>query len=402
MLLINCATEVFGADALKVKVNAGKHDRISSVVSFDISKYAPNTNSVLLQDLSGNKKNVVPCQVVSDKSGKTVLYWIASGTIPAGTTRTYSISFGKKQAGSPTMSIEDNHKALVLKKEGHPILAYNYTVTPAPEGVDPAFSRSGYIHPAWSPSGNVLTNIQPKDHRHHYGIWNPWTHVIYDGTLYDLWNLGDKQGTVRARDIVSTYQGDVFNGYDANLDHVIFTPKGEKLIMKECWKVKSWDVPEGFLWDFESDLVPTSLPIILREYRYAGFGYRATADWTKSNCIMMTSEGKSRQQIDGTRARWIYITGQCANGKSGLLFLGHPDNYNAPQPLRIWDENANGGRGDAFINFAPTKNEDWQLQPGYPVRLRYRVFVYDGEMTSARAEQLWQDYADPAIVAPCE
>jgi hypothetical protein len=328
------------------------------------------------------------------------LYWILDGETRAGSTRTFVAEKAKRNPAEPApMEVEDNQKALILKKEGKCILQYNYAHTEPPAGVNRSYGRSGFIHPACSPAGNVLTTIQPKDHYHHYGIWNPWTRMEYDGKTYDLWNLADKQGAVKAGDIEGTYAGDVFAGCTASLDHCIFTPDGEKTIMNERWKIKAWNVPGGFLWDFESHLRPsTPLPILLKEYRYAGFGYRATEEWTKDNCEMLSSEGKTRQQIDGSTGRWIYITGATATGRSGLLFMGHPENYNHPEPLYIWDEKANGGRGDAFINFAPTKNKDWTLLPGEHYRLRYRILSYEGEMTAVTADRLWNEFAHPPVV----
>jgi hypothetical protein len=76
-----------------------------------------------------------------------------------------------------------------------------------------------------------------------------------------------------------------------------------------------------------------------------------------------------------------------------------PQNHNFPEPLRIWDQDQNGGRGDAFINFAPTKNEDWILEPGNEYKFRYRLFVFDGDITSAKAEAIWNDYATPVKVS---
>jgi hypothetical protein len=29
------------------------------------------------------------------------------------------------------------------------------------------------------------------------GMWNPWTHIEWQGKMYDLWNLKDRKGTVR-------------------------------------------------------------------------------------------------------------------------------------------------------------------------------------------------------------
>ena len=43
------------------------------------------------------------------------------------------------------------------------------------------------------------------------------------------------------------------------------------------------------------------------------------------------------------------------NDEGGIVMLSHPANYNHPEPLRIWDKKANGGRGDVFANFATDK-----------------------------------------------
>ena len=394
------ALPLFAARSLKVVVEAGDFERQDCVVSVSVPGWDVDRKSgVVMFEKVGKKKKPVKCQVIWKDDKTPVLYWVLDGITPSGESREFVIQQKKGSAGTGTMKVEDTGKALVLKQNGSEILQYNYATVFPPAGVDLSYQRSGFIHPAYSPSGNVLTAIQPKDHYHHYGIWNPWTRIEYDGKMYDLWNLRDKQGTVRARDIKPTYQGDICAGYKAGLDHYIFTSSGEKVIMNESWTVKAWNVGGGFLWDFESGLDPaTELPVLIKAYRYAGFGWRATEEWTKENCEMFTSEGKTRQEIDGTTARWIYTTGQCRGGRSGMLFLGHPDNYNSPEPLRIWNEGANGGRGDAFVNFAPTKNKDWKLMPGKHYTLRYRVFSYDGEMTRERADRLWNDFAYPPKV----
>ena len=112
-------------------------------------------------------------------------------------------------------------------------------------------------------------------------------------------------------------------------------------------------------------------------------------------------EGTRRPDSDGSRARWIFVNGPSPAGHSGLLIMACPANYNSPEPLRIWNEEANGGRGDVFINFSPTKNTSWQLQPGHTYRLRYRLYAFDGEMTPQRSMQLWRDFANPPLVI-CE
>lgn len=399
-LAIVCTTAM-AKNKWTLVVEAGNYDRTDCVVSADLTdRLNADATYVTLYELEGKKKKKELCQLVKGKDGSAILYFVLSGKTPAGTKRTYVVEqTAKNKPSTPVMQTEDTGKALLLKKNGTAVMQYNYAHTNPPGGVDPAYGRSGYIHPAYSPAGHILTTIQPRDHYHHYGIWNPWTRIEYEGKVYDLWNLGDKQGTVKARDIKEIYQGDIFTGYRAGLDHVAFTPSGKEVIMDELWDVKAWNNGNAFLWDFDSYLEPvTSSPLTLKEYRYAGFSWRATEEWTRQNCEMMTSEGKTRQQIDGSTARWIYTTGQCGNDRAGILFMSHPQNYNSPEPLRIWDENANGGRGDAFMNFAPTKNTDWKLNPGNEYKLRYRVLTYDGEMTAERANSLWNDFAYPPVV----
>jgi len=387
-----------------IEVAAQKPAYGSCLVRVPVSGLQINPSKpVTLYESINGKERIIPCQIAADESGKICLYWLLSGEMPANSKRFYRFETGKSKQRFPDLKITDTGKNLILKKGNNPILSYRYALSDPVEGIDSIFCRSGFIHPAWSPAGNVLTNSQPADHHHHYGIWNPWTRVVYDGATYDLWNLGDRQGTVAFKEMVDVCQGPVWTGFTARQDHLIFKENQKVCIMDELWKIKAWAVTDKgrdyFVWDFTSYLTPcTLLPVLLQEYRYAGFGYRATGEWTKENCIMYTSEGLSRPKIDGTNARWIYITGAVGNGKSGLLMMGYPENRKFPEPLRIWDEKANNERGDAFINFAPTKNEDWLLDAGKTYRLKYRVVTYDGDMTPEKAEQLWNDFANPPAV----
>lgn len=371
-------------------VNAGEYDRIDCTVKTDVGK---NANV----GVKASDGSYVPSQVI-EENGSNYLYFTLDGTTRAKEIRSFDIVRSKKAVSDlKEMNVIDDGDNIILRSGDKPILSYKYTVTAPPDGVDKVFQRSGYIHPAYTPSGFVFTNIQPRDHYHHYGVWNPWTKVEYKGRTYDLWNLGSKLGTVRAGDVTELYEGDVVSGFKAGLDHVAFTPEGEVIIMKEEWIVKVVDTGNGYLWDFESILKPsTDSPVIIKAYRYQGFSCRATAEWTRENSTMMTSEGLQRPEIDQTRARWIYVNG--ANGpdaKAGFMFLASPDNFNSPEPLRIWNQNANGGRGDVFVNFCPAKTTDWKLEPGNEYHLHYRVMAYDGEMTPERAEQLWRDFVYP-------
>lgn len=305
------------------------------------------------------------------------------------------------EAASPSkhpMNAVRSDSELTLGYGPQHLLRYHYGMH-YPAGVDSVFGRSGFIHPLWSPKGKVLTRITPPDHFHHYGLWNPWTQVEYKGTVYDCWNLNSRQGTVRFKSFVSVNEGEVFSQYQTVHDHIIM-PKsgGEKVILKELQTVTVYrPTDQYYIADISIRLNCSDGPVILKEYRYGGLGFRATEQWNKDNSVVITSEGKQRKEADGSKARWCLIQGAVDNGQAGLVMMSSPTNYNHPEPLRVWPEEI-FGRGDVYANFVPIRDMDWPLEPGKDYALNYRFLVFDGNVTPQFAEAAWQSFAHaPAV-----
>ena len=89
-----------------------------------------------------------------------------------------------------------------------------------------------------------------------------------------------------------------------------------------------------------------------------------------------------------TRARWCHIGGELEQGFAGTAILCHPDNFRAPQPMRLHPT-------EPFFCFAPSQLGEWQISPGQPYTSRYRFIVLDGPPDAQRLEQLWRQYAHP-------
>jgi len=56
------------------------------------------------------------------------------------------------------------------------------------------------------------------------------------------------------------------------------------------------------------------------------------------------------------------------------------------------------GDGQLFVNFSPTKMKSWLLTYGKEYTLKYRVMVYDNDITAAAANALWEDWAHPPVI----
>lgn len=388
-LLLICATSASAQElaAFKVTVPPSGTDAVPLNVVLDAITNEPDTLLALYEN-----KTRVPFQI--ENGNQRIMHWLAREG-----QKTFTL---KKEAGKSTApKITATAKAgeMTIAAGGKSLLQYVYKTIYPPAGVDTSYRRSGFIHPLYSPGGQVLTRVQPKDHYHHYGLWNPWTHTLYKGDTIDFWNIGNGKATVRFSKFVSQESGDVYAGYQAVHEHIKNKPKTD-VAMNEVQSVRVFQPgADYYILDFTSTLSCASdAPITLLKYRYGGFGWRTTEKWDNQNSEVITSEGKSRKEADGSKARWCIVQGAIDDAYAGAVMLSHPTNYNHPEPLRIWPENQYN-RGDMFANFSPTKDMDWPLIPGKTYVLRYRMLVFNNKMTKERAEAAWKVFANPPLVS---
>lgn len=394
------------AQLLHFYVDAGAYQRINTPVSVELEGVIKSdTLSFQLYEKVKGALVEKPFQV--EPSYVSRLWWILDGVTDAGKKREFFLYKNSLQKIQNAITSEITPDDIILKKGMSEILHYRKSVMYPPQGVDTAFKRSGFIHPMLSPSGNVLTRVKAPDHYHHVGIWNPWTKVRIGNHVTDFWNLYEKQGTVRFSGINSTVNGPVFGGFSVKQDHIDFQGlKPEELALNEVWDVRAWNTEpvagiNAYLVDLTTFLsVAGNDPIIFEAYRYGGgIGIRATAEWNKNNSTVLTSEGKTRKDADGTRARWTDLNGAFKDkGNSGITFFSHPANREHPEPMRVWPENQNG-TGDVYFEFCPIRLKSWDLNPGTVYELKYRMLVYDGKIDKTVADRIWNDFAYPPVVS---
>lgn len=365
-------------------------------ISLDELTFLPDSILSLVK-VEGNKKTPVPFQISNGE--KRILYWLATKETPQQKKQVYQL-VKNEVVNKNTIQAVKNNGAITIQSGDKNLVSYYYKTVYPPTGIDSSYKRSGFIHPLWTPHGQELTRIQPKDHYHHYGIWNPWTHVYFEKDTIDFWNIGDKKGTVRFAKFISATNGPVYSEFEALQEHVVFKKNGtEKVALNELQTVRVYKPEENkdyYFVDVTSKMSCASeSPFLIVAYRYAGFGWRTTEFWNNENCEVLTSEGKTRKDTDGSTARWYIVQGKLpGDDYGGAVMLSYPGNYNHPEPLRIWTLNTNG-RGDMFANFAPTKNKDWLLEPGKTYVLKYRLVVFNGKFDKEKAESAWQYFAKP-------
>jgi hypothetical protein len=376
----------------KIQVMAGQTDRQNTPVWVELGDplAAQVAAGVRLQEAG----KAVAAQLSVDKPAR--LCWILSGTTKAGATRTFELVKGPTPAGFEPVKLVKDDKSLEVIIGDRKVLRYNYAIVPPPEGKSPLYNRGGFIHPLWSPDQAVLTGIHAADHTHHMGFWMPWTHSVFEGRDVDFWNICDGKGTVRFKEFVDQQAGPVFGRFRVRQDHIdLKAPGGEKVALNEVWDVLVWNTGDSgaWVWDFTStQRCASNSPLQLPAYRYGGVGFRGTPEWKEGLADYLTSEGKTRKDGHGTRAKWCMMFGPTTKGPEGIVFMGHPSNHEFPEPMRLWPE------GDIFFNFCPVQQKDWVLEPGKDYVFRYRLYVYNGQRRAEQAEQVWQDFGNPPVV----
>ncbi len=408
VLLLFCCANLLVAQnqpLLTFAVSSGDVARHHSPVTASLEGVLlpESANGYELAERTPEGTTPVACQLLPGTP--TRLCWVLTGNTPSGKKRIYELRLAAAPVAPRGMTVKRDNGTLSVQQDGRDALRYQYGEATVPPGKTPLYRRGGFIHPLWSPKGEILTRVQPPDHTHHYGIWNPWTSTVFEGRKLDFWNLYKGEGTVRVSGLPTYSEGPVAAALAARHEHIDLTaphPDGFKAALEEDWRVQVWhsgapDAPR--VVDFQSIMhTATDSIFTIKAYTYQGFGFRATEKWDDNTARLLTSGGKGKADANGTRAHWIDARGVSAFGRSGALFMTHPHNHNFPEQLRIWTVGVNQGRENVFLNFNPAQEQDWALHPGRTYALRYRIIVYDGELSPEQMEGYWQDYAHPPQV----
>jgi Family of unknown function (DUF6807) len=372
-------------DAQTLTVEAGRFDRSDVVVSFPVSGGIDGKSTL------------------RDESGKTTALQVEAGQasfvladLKAGKSKQYRIV----PSNSSEMRVKATADERLLRVTSGADKIFDFRLQrelPEP-AIKAAFKRAGYMHPVYSPSGRVVTDDYPSDHYHQHGIMFAWTKTEFEGRHPDFWNMGDGTGSVEFDGIGNSWSGPVHAGFTARLRYVDLSAPKPVNVLNEVWSVHVYALQSGPKPHTAFDIVSTqrtagNSPLLLPDYRYGGMAVRGHRNWrTKENVTFLTSEGKDRLGGDDTQARWCAIFGQVDGALAGIAMLGHPDNFRAPQPLRIHPN-------DPYFNFSPSKRGDWKIDPGKPYVSRYRFVAFDGPADSAELDRLWNDYANPPKVS---
>jgi hypothetical protein len=273
------------AKTVRVTVAAANVDRAAQIVTFKLPADARG-----LTTIADAKGGLRPLQLNADGTAT----FIVPGQ-KAGDALTFTLSEAKLKL-APGVEVKKDPGQLHFTVHGAPAFDYQMDkeAVPRPD-IPEVHHRAGYLHPIYTPSGQIVSDDYPKQHIHHHGIWAPWTKTTFQGREVDFWNTGAKEGTVEFVALDKTWSGPVHGGFVARQRFVDLSQDKPVVALNEVWEVTAYALPDetGRVFDLMlKQSCATDDPLILPKFHYGGLGYRGLGEWLGADkANFLTSEG---------------------------------------------------------------------------------------------------------------
>ena len=278
----------------------------------------------------------------------------------------------------------------VATSTGSPILSY-FHGTPIP-GLRYPFSD--YIHPIIGLDGEVLTDLRPRDHIHHRGLYWAWVRQTSDGQELGSWwqpkTVEPESGKV------GFGIGPVFAWFEA---HHFLTCKDkttgttQRFIENNVICRVFETTASGRAIDVDLEIRPTDKPVQIGGTTSMGKGYGGlTFRYGPADKVQIQADGeKLKKDGVGYQAHWAdwngifkQASGKANTGRSGAAVLVSPSHPNYPPTWLM--------RHYGVLNVAYPGLEMLEVQRETPLRLRYRLWIHRGDAEAGGVEAQYKAY----------
>jgi hypothetical protein len=382
------------AAAQKIAVTGGKLDQTNVVVTAPLVGAAADANTVTLPD----GLHAAAQRTSDGKSLKFVLPKLKAGeTITVTpTTLTYvkappHFKFADEKDGTTDL-LFDGRKVLQYFHPKRDAADHFYTFKPFHNVYDPAKGET------------MLSNSSAKTAKdglypHHRGLFFGFNKITYgDKQEADIWH-GTNNVFSQHDKTLATQTGEVFGQQRSAIS---WHGKDGNTFATEEREVTAYAVPGGTLIDWGTTLSTKLDKVKLSgDPQHAGFHFRANQEVAKNgkeNTYYLRPDGKGK---NGETRNWdanpkatvskdprtvnlpwnacSFVTG---GKRYTVLRIDHPDN---PKESR-GSERDYGRFGDYF---------EYDLTPDKPLKLKYRVWVQEGEMTVDQCKAMADAFVHP-------
>ncbi|MDA0917832.1 MAG: PmoA family protein [Planctomycetota bacterium] len=273
---------------------------------------------------------------------------------------------------------DDSSKTVAVTINGRDFSTYSFAGTQPKPYMWPVRGGDGTII-----TRPIITDRSQGDHPHHKGVWVAVDEV--GGVKF--WA---EEGRIANRDVeVTVAKG---NPAKMKVTNDWLDPEG-KPVVRETTAISIWE--NGLLG---YDIVFTASgeePVEFGDTKEGLFGFRmAESMKEKEGGRVVNAEGaKGTVECWGKPTGWIDYSGEVDGKTFGVALFDHPLNF---RPSRYHVRNYGLFSISPFGEGAYTNKkrpaQPYFLFPGKELRLRYALFVHDGDTASANTGKVYLDY----------
>jgi hypothetical protein len=137
-------------------------------------------------------------------------------------------------------------------------------------------------------------------------------------------------------------------------------------------------------------------PLVLGDTKEGTFAIRLGPGLSAPRGHMINSRGgQGEKEIWGKPADWVDYYGTVGGHKVGIAVFEHPKSFRHPTTwhARAYGLLAANPFGLRDFTGDPAKDGSWTIPEGSSIEFRYRVVIYDGELSQAQLANAYSEYA---------
>jgi Methane oxygenase PmoA len=137
-------------------------------------------------------------------------------------------------------------------------------------------------------------------------------------------------------------------------------------------------------------------PITMGDTKEGTFGIRLGPDLSAPLGHMVNSHGgQGEKEIWGKPADWVNYYGTVSGRSVGIVVFDHPKSFRHPTTWHARGYGLLAANPFGLREFAkdPQKDGSWSIPEGSSLNFRYRVLIYDGNLSSAQIAEAYRQYA---------
>lgn len=302
---------------------------------------------------------------------KDTAIFILTDTLTAGKNMVCTVK--KVRQLKDQVRIKNDNKDVFVSIHNKPVFTYHIKEVLPPPDSPAYYKRSGFIHPLYTPGGQILTDDFPSNHAHQHAVFHAWTNTTYKGKHVDFWNQHQKTGTVKNASVLRITEGPVFS-------ELVTRQEYESLefgtVLAETWTIRIYNLSQQFIFDLSISQENISADtLFLEKYIYGGMAFRGSKQWDKfnknafrQNWSLVTSEGLKDSAANHTAAKWVMVTGDINGQPSTATVFNHPYNFRYPQKIRVHPEMP-------YWVYSPVVDMPFNIPPKGIYTAKYRYFL---------------------------